>query len=467
MIIQCFPLQETDPGYSTMYNGRIESYFPPGIQQFAYGNQLYWRRKHLWKLVERIDKSFIVEHICIIDPVSKLVIPLLSRFMKDSTIRVYSHSYKAAIDYFNSVNMTRSGTSTTPINIGLLPFIHASNQQSGYFKLSDYIDDWFKKNPDIMSISPVREFPIDRTRENDQLIYPNTGYYTGELYGTNNKIFYSSDLPSGADMKSTAIDMSSILTEAYRDVKQGNYPEGLLTDLLIDYFAPWKCQWYNMSNSVPQLSMMKDFCEGRMTISALSRFLGPGALIPDVAYIVPNENHIPAVSDYTNTHFKEIAIYTKELASLIEYIQSINLTDFCVKFKLSDLSLSVFNGDVIFDNNRYFPAENKYGFKFPYVTTSKNLDDYKYLDYVSELGDLLADWLVVCESDVLDRFKNLDTTITVFRTFSEELFITFDVPFHADKHVIYHDLTAGLVCGRNMCNLQIQNTTMATNMLAC
>lgn len=464
MITNCIKLhssfQDNDVqqiGY--VFNSRDEKH--PVIHQMRFGNELYWNRDAIWKLVEKLpivaNKDTTVEHIVVIGHDRK-VRPIISKYFDNGSIAVYSQIYKSGLSYlgYRSDNLSHNGythLSEEPIGTVICPRMIVPHLLGGQFNyVYPYVDTWMKNNNESNQISPVRDF-WGRNTPNDFYL---EDYYLPFIQPSNSFWCYKGRiLSNGAaitifDTDMIAKDLADTLQEAYREVKQGNYDESLLTDVLTDTLAPWKRQIYrdiDCKEITVQLGSMKQFVNGEMTIDKLLKLSATTAMNQSPVFEIQDAKNISDVNTYVKDFCINNITYSKEFASVLEYIQSIGLTDFCFMYDIQQFAVDYYTPEIVFMLNRYYP-NNNFGNVFPYLPDIGN-KDYKFKDRSEELGKLLCDWLCTNYTEILSNF----TRLKLVRTYNEELFFYFDnTPMFADMKLMFYDLIGGIACGRNMCS---------------
>ena len=433
----------------------------PVIRHMRFGNELYWNRNDLWKVIEILptvqNRHTTVEHIVAIDS-DKKIKPIMSKYFDNGSIAVYSQTYKSGIEYlgFKSDNLSNSSyshISNKPVGAAICPRMLVPYLLNGsYSRVYPFIDTWIQQNKEIHDISPVRDF-WGRNSTNEFSV---EDYYLPFTQPSNKFWYYKGRLLSNGaaisiyDANMIAKDLADTLDDAYIEAKQGNCDESIITDILVDTIAPWKRQIYrDIDNKeiTMHLGSIKQFIDGEMTVDRLINLSSPTSNIMHQTFILPDAKDINGVKEYISEYYLSPITYSKEFASILEHIQSISLTDFCFMYDIQQFSTGQFSPEIIFMLNRYYP-KNNFGNLFPNIFDSGN-NDYVFKDRSEELGKLLCDWLITTGQYELQNF----TKLKLIRTYNEELFFYFDnTPVYADVKLMYYDLIGGIVCGRQMCN---------------
>ena len=458
MITHVVKLHTVDPGRSAPLEvGQIfhttNSYTNPfGIVDF--GNRFTWNRDNVWKFVETLqDGEIIVEHICMLQ--DGLVIPYISKYFVNSSVNAFTQIYVRGLqDGVCSIDMSNQILNDRTISAAIFPaLIHTTGKL--YPTLADYLQHWQKYNLDMYQISPTSTYLGSPNSEISIMDYylplckpdvPDTGL-TDEIRWFNHGV-----IKDGSDLDIIATELSDTIGNAYQDVRKGREPEELLTDILIDTFAPWKRFTYRDGHTpTPHLGSKRDFIDGKMTISHIQRYMDPHATDCMYQSSVPDALHTPLVGQVATTQYFNIPEYTKEYVAIVEFIQTINLTEFCFKFSFDALAVQIYNPEVIYGINRYYP--NKKLARFTVLEhstmTKEGYYEHTFADFLNTLGKHILDWLVTCEPVYMKHYSSL----CLIKNYNEELFFYFsNGDEHADVEVFYCDLIADTLSGRNMCN---------------
>ncbi len=464
MITNCIKLHSSFMEHSDNQVGYVFNSFDgsnPIIQHMHFGNMFYWSREYIWKIIEKLpaiqNEECTVEHIVIITP-DKHIYPLISKYFNNSNVSVYSQIYRAGVMILKYLSDQIShgascSSSFDPVGIVICPKLLGINLSGGmYNRVYPYINYWLKQNPEVNNISPVRDF----WGKNPGNGFPLEDFYLPYTQPADKYWTYKGRLLSNGaaisifDTNLVAKDLADTMEDAYREVAYGNYDERLLTDILTDTIAPWKKEIYrnlDCNNLIPHLGSNQQFINGEFTLDKLCKMTPNSAFNDNPVFAIQDVSQIEGMNDYVKQFHVDQIEYTKEFASILEYIQSLALTDFCFMYDIQMFSVNQYSPEIIFVLNRYYPADT-FGRLYPYVL-DKNTD-YKFKDRSEELGQLLCDWLCTSYTELLSSY----TRLKVVKTYNEELFFYFDnTPMYADTKLMYYDLIGGVVCGRNMCSV--------------
>lgn len=433
----------------------------PLVKQMNFGNQFYWNRDYLWKIIERLPivqkEESVVEHIVEILP-DKHIYPIISKYFNSGSIAVYNHTYRSgtkALKYLSDQISHGASCSASfdPVSTVICPTLLGLYLSCGpYNKIYPYVNYWLKKNPEVNNISPVRDFWGRNTDNEFQLedFYLPITQPSNKFWCYKGRLLSNGGAISIYDTNLIAKDLADTLEEAYREVAHGNYDESLMTDILTDTIAPWKREIYrnlDCNELNPHLGSMQSFINGELTIDKLAKLTSADAFNENQIFTIQDVSQIKDVNEYVTKFHVEQIEYTKEFASVIEYIQSLALTDFCFMYDIQMFSMNKYDPEIIFIMNRYHPIDT-IGRLYPYVKDTNA--EYKFKDRTEDLGQLLCNWLCTSYTDILGNYSRLK----IIKTYNEELFFYFDnTPIYADTKLMYYDLVGGIVCGRHMCNV--------------
>ena len=448
MITQCFQLHDSTMEQNQPYGDVFKETLYTTNQTAYFGNKLNWNRSHVWKLVEYLGPERVVEHICFIDQKENMVLPLLSKYIFASTPYAYCQTYTQSIGALLDKYAVDSVMCTDGINNCVYDQVMESLKTNTPF-MTDYMKEWKKSNLDVGYISPLKTCLQNTDDEETQLIkqygdFDNASEFLEKAeLATFNKFYMPTT--NVEYIRRNVDEISGNLENAFIDVKCGQAEPTLLDQTLIANFAPWKqISFPEGTLRYPNLGTSGTFVSGELSYDKLLNMMHTST---SANGWIPKVSDIRGIGSYMKRNSFYIPEYDKEFISLLEYIQSLGLTDFCYKFKINDLSLGIRNPEVIESQCRYFNCLSP---------SRENLDVLPFLnsvyynsDFLVELSALLENWLCISQPMMQDEFD----TVKVMRTFNEELIFHFENSVYGNEEVMYYDIIGGSICGRNMCNL--------------
>ena len=456
MVSRVIPLEDTtsvtDIGAMI---GPTLSQIGTNIDNISFGSELQWRRHNLYKLVEYLDSGTTVEHVCALHTDKNRVVPYLSKYYTKNLAQVFTQVYVAGIlEHQKYTNYQVYSMADMVMQIVL------KQLSPGYPKLIHYLRQWIDRNPDLRYIAPTYTFFNNKESSiNLYDVYMDPLKYGGPIpsmsptyIGDAQHHYNHGWIASPVDLEIIASMLVSLLIDAYDQVCAGMENEALLTDILIDSFTPWKRYTY-IDPRVPlvHLGSMLSFIAGEMTISTLQTHIFADAynILPAMD---PRYVRTPLVDTLDIPVHTCTPENTKEFSALIEYIQSINLTDISLRFDVQKLSRGVFTPEIVHYYNRYqpdmvLPPSIVPGILIQYPN---NVLLNSFYERFTRLGECIVNWLLVSSLNCFDtNYLYLD------KNFNEYLTISFETSMGYKDTVFRCDLLAGSMCSRCVCNVDL------------
>lgn len=402
---------------------------------FSFGNKLHWNRQNnIYKIIEKCDDNYF-EHTVAIK--NRQIVPFFTKYAAPNSIKMFYQNYTPSIDFYKSKIENVLCNNTFENMIFNLLIKKLAEERNDY--LVNYLNDFKNKNKYIGIISNIVSNIVSKS----------------ELIALNENNFEKYYIPIIGNKINPAhgfIDVDKIvdniytgLVDSYNLVKNGKYPEKLIFETFDYIFTPWKSYLTNLNGEhLDTIGRFDKFITCNMSVDELMKEKNINFSNISNKFSVKNSDIVNDVNSIV-----EIPTYTKEFAAVIEFIQNINLTDFCLIYNLELFKFDLFDPEIIYLLNRYFPDNNPEGFVFPYVPTDEMIIEYSYKNYLFDLGTLLLEWLLTSYGEFLE----LNYSLKLVRNFNEELFFIFTNPLTKEQRLLHYDLVAASLSGRNVCKL--------------
>ena len=413
-----------------------------------FGNDILFDRYNTYKLVEHVTHDTVVEHIVQIDKETqaKQVQPFVTKFITRGNTKVYVHMYTHGL--VEATEHVNEGL-YCPFPVGYTVYNRITKQMHIHEpNLEKVLKDWKSKNPDIADISPAYTF----SKENISTDISISDIYLDPLYRQHDLRKFSyinhQNPLNNDDLDVLSQELGGQLLDIYHSVQNGS--EGVLTlsTALVNIFAPWKRYLYNGTALIPQLTANRNFVFEGLNLNELQRYSSTYTIGQMPKFTIPTIKEVKNV----NAIFEDLPVETanREFLALVDYINSINLTDFDISYKLAYIRDGILSPIINFSLNRYFPHD-------PINQYSKNIEDgfedttlHGRLYILEGLEDKLGNWLL---TSLNEDITEIYTSVRLIKTYNEDLFIYFDNERTGAKtDAIHIDLIAFTLSSLNMCS---------------
>lgn len=393
-------------------------------------NKIHWTRpNNMFKIIEKINDDNYFEHIVLI--ANNKIIPFITKNITSNSIKVYSQNYISAIRNLNDC-IINSNISNSTLEQSALDLLTKRCYSLGDVYLGNYLSE-YKYNASMI----------------DSISSQNTLYVNNDLSVDGIQNLNTTIIPMKTDLQWIYLDINryiiglhETLSEDFDLVRRGSYDANLLKSTCDYVFRPWNSVLVNHDNtSIDTIANISSFINGDMDVSYLYKY---NPISVTNRFVTDSLLNTSMAKDSV-----QIPEYTKELATLLEYIQFMNLTDFCIEFDLALCNLDLFFSTVKYVINRYFLNIDASAFVFPYVNTDPSDISYSFKCYLMDLETYVFDWIVTVD----ETFINRNYKLSLIKNFNEELLMVFTDSFGCIKEVFYYDLITSALCGRNVCKL--------------